>query len=78
MLTQLPKGITAIEVSAKISAIMGASDIQRLVDVRRRQVFLEDKLQPSASGCSRPNGPTRVGPQRFWMWPTTLRSSQTV
>ena len=33
---------------------------------------------PSASGCSRPNGPTREGPQRFCMRPSTLRSSSTV
>src|SRR4030081_1284343 len=33
---------------------------------------------PSAAGCSNPNGPTRVGPQRFCMCPTTFRSNQTV
>ena len=35
-------------------------------------------FSPSASGCSSPNGPTRCGPQRFCMWPTSLRSSQVV
>src|SRR5580658_7436446 len=35
-------------------------------------------LTPSASGCSRPKGPTRVGPQRFWMCAETFRSSQTL
>jgi hypothetical protein len=33
---------------------------------------------PSAMGCSNPNGPTREGPQRFCMWPTTFRSNHTV
>src|SRR5687767_921879 len=32
-------------------------------------------LIPSASGCSRPNGPTRFGPGRFWTRPRTLRST---
>src|SRR4051812_43266973 len=35
-------------------------------------------LIPSASGCSRPNGPTLVGPQRFWIRADTFRSSHTL
>src|SRR6266446_5884946 len=35
-------------------------------------------LTPSASGCKSPKGPTRVGPQRFWIRADTLRSSQTL
>ena len=30
---------------------------------------------PSASDCSVPQGPTRFGPMRFCMRPTTLRSN---
>src|SRR5581483_7441885 len=33
-------------------------------------------LMPSASDCSSPNGPTRVGPSRSWMRADTLRSAQ--
>ena len=36
---------------------------------------LRMNLMPSASGCNSPCGPTRYGPQRAWMWATTLRSS---
>ena len=35
-------------------------------------------MNPSATGCSKPKGPTRVGPQRFWMCADTLRSNQTL
>ena len=33
-------------------------------------------LAPSTSGCSRPKGPTRLGPQRFWMRPSELALQQ--
>ena len=39
---------------------------------------LKINFKPSASGCQMPNGPTRDGPHRFCMWPTTLRSSSVV
>src|ERR1035437_6043309 len=39
---------------------------------------LRKDFAPSTNGCKRPNGPTRQGPQRFWMRPTSLRSSSTV
>src|SRR3954470_7047027 len=35
-------------------------------------------LIPSANGCNRPNGPTLVGPQRFWIRADTFRSSHTL
>ena len=35
-------------------------------------------LIASATGCSRPNGPTRFGPRRTWMRPMIRRSSQTL
>ncbi len=31
-------------------------------------------LSPSAAGCSRPAGPTRLGPRRFCIQALTLRS----
>src|SRR5579871_1256985 len=76
--TQLPKGTTAIEVSAKINASIGAAMYNGLYTCGGVRSSLKINFKPSASGCSKPNGPTRVGPQRFWMWPTTFRSSQTV
>ena len=35
---------------------------------------LKASLTPSASDCRAPHGPTRFGPMRFCMRPTTLRS----
>ena len=32
----------------------------------------------SAIGCSRPHGPTRLGPMRNWMKPSTLRSMRII
>src|SRR5256714_933748 len=39
---------------------------------------LKNNLMPSASDWSNPNGPARLGPIRFCMSATTLRSSQIV
>src|SRR5579864_3736070 len=77
-LIQLPNGITAIEVIAKITAIIGAAMYRGLYTCGGVRSSLNKNLMPSAAGCNSPNGPTRVGPQRFCMRPTTLRSSQTV
>ena len=33
-------------------------------------------LSASATGCSRPNGPARLGPGRFCIRPMTRRSNQ--
>ena len=75
---QLPTGITAIEVRAHMTAIIGAAIYSGLYTCGGVRSSLNRNFTPSASGCSKPNGPTRVGPHRFCMWPTTLRSSQTV
>ena len=40
-------------------------DVERLGDVARDHVFLEDILAPSASGWSRPNGMPNSRPARF-------------
>jgi hypothetical protein len=37
-------------------------------------VSLTSSLRPSAKGCSRPNGPTRLGPMRICIAAITLRS----
>ena len=47
-------GITAIEISAKTTAIIGASDVERLIDVRRRQVFLEEELHAVGQRLQQP------------------------
>src|SRR5208282_3780398 len=75
---QLPMGMTEIEVSAKINAIIGAAMYSGLNTCGGVRSSLKINLAPSASGCSRPKGPTRVGPQRFWICADTLRSSQTL
>src|SRR5260370_24088453 len=71
-------GITAIEVRAKITAINGAAIYSGLYTCGGVRSSLKRNLMPSAAGCSSPNGPTRVGPQRFCMCPTTFRSNHTV
>ena len=62
---QLPTGISEIDVSAKINAIIGAAMYSGLYTCGGNRSSLKMNFTPSASGCSRPNGPTRVGPQRF-------------
>lgn len=38
---------------------------------------LATSLTPSTMVCSRPKGPTSLGPMRNWMWAATLRSAHT-
>src|ERR1700735_4146629 len=61
-----------------MTAISGAARNSGLYTCGGVKSSLNRNFRPSAAGCSRPKGPTREGPQRFCMWPTTLRSSQTV
>ena len=53
-------------------------DEHDLVHAQRDDVFLERQLEPSASGCSRPNGPARFGPGRCCIRPITRRSNQII
>ena len=70
--------MTEIVVNAHASAIIGArTKSERYTPVGIRS-SLRNNLMPSTSGCSKPKGPHGSGPQRFWMRPTTLRSSSTV
>jgi len=78
MMIVFPNGMTEIDVSAEDDGNQRSRHEERLVDVRGSQVFLEQELQSVGRRLQQANGPTRVGPQRFCMWPTTLRSSQTV
>ncbi len=39
---------------------------------------LSISLSASAMGCSRPCGPTRMGPRRTWKSASTLRSTSTM
>src|ERR1700751_5820599 len=74
----VPKGTTAIDVKAQITAIIGAAMKSGLYTWGGVRSSFRRNLMPSANGCSNPNGPTRGGPQRFCMGPTTFRWSQTV
>ena len=58
---QLPIGITAIEVSAKITAMIGAAIYSGLYTCGGVRSSLKRNLTPSASGCSSPNGPDTRG-----------------
>jgi hypothetical protein len=71
-------GMTAMEVSAVTSAMTGANKYKGLLAKGGVTSSLKINFKPSANGCQMPNGPTRVGPQRFCMWPTTLRSNKSV
>ena len=60
------------------AGIIGASTYQKRFTLSGMMSSLRMNFTPSAIGCNRPNGPTRVGPQRFWMRPISLRSSHTM
>ena len=78
MLMVLPNGMMEIETSASTTDKNGARIKRDLCTCGGVRSSFRMNLMPSASGCKSPNGPTRVGPHRFCMRPTTLRSSHTV
>src|SRR5215471_2919783 len=68
-------GRTAKEVSAVNVEMTGAiQKIERSASVGIMSSFSRS-LRASAMGCSRPCGPTRMGPRRTWKSASTLRST---
>jgi len=56
----------------------GRKQIQRAVDAGGDDVFLEEILCPVHQRLQQAEGSHAARPQRFWMRPTSLRSSSTV
>lgn len=67
-------GIGAQEIKAKARAMMGES-VNRIGDERVGLVVsFVINFRPSAMGCSRPRGPTKLGPLRSCIYPSSFRS----
>ncbi len=70
-----PNGITENARNAGIAERIGARKYTGLSASSGMTSSLKASFIPSASDCSVPHGPTRFGPMRFCMRPTTLRSN---
>ena len=68
------RGIGAHRISARERARIGVKINIRGEDVEGRIGSLINNLIPSAMGCRRPTGPTKLGPLRAWAYPNTFRS----
>ena len=68
--------MTENESSAGTRETIGAAIYRNLFECVGMTSSLKRNFRPSAMGCSRPNGPTRVGPGRIWTRAINLRSSQ--
>lgn len=69
-------GIGAQVVNARVNAMIGES-VNRIGDESVGFVgSFRISFMPSAIGCSRPKGPTRLGPLRSCMYPNSFRSSR--
>src|SRR3990172_6282181 len=71
-----PKGITANTTSVGMKMITGAAQKRSLSALRVVIASLSTSLRASATGCSRPAGPTRFGATPFCISATTRRSIQ--
>ena len=60
-------GTTAQAAIATVRVITGASTNRILSAPVGMMISLNTSLMPSAMGCSRPSGPTRLGPMRTCM-----------
>src|SRR6201991_5254817 len=72
--TSPPNGITENATNAGIVEITGAMKYTRLSAITGMMSSLNASFSPSARLCSQPPGPTRFGPGRCCIRPTTLRS----
>jgi len=72
------KGSTVKAVSPVIVEIMGANQKIALSASDGMMSSFSRSLSASASGCSSPCGPTRMGPSRTWKSASTLRSTSTM
>ena len=70
-----PNGTTAQAISAVRKVIIGAMRNSMPLALDGTIVSFSISLRPSAKGCSRPNGPTTLGPRRSWIDAQTLRST---
>ena len=70
------KGITAQPTMARMKVIIGARTKMTLLALVGMMVSLRNSLAPSAIGCSRPKGPTTLGPLRICIAAMTLRSAR--
>ncbi|MCY1555278.1 hypothetical protein D9M68_919220 [compost metagenome] len=69
-----PKGTATHAASAGMMAMIGPRRNSPLAAALGLMISLVSNLIASAIGCSRPNGPTRLGPRRTCMKPSSLRS----
>ena len=72
--TSGPNGTTAQAASAGMMVITGPRKNRPLLAAVGRMISLKISFTASAIGCSRPNGPTRLGPGRICDQPMALRS----
>ena len=68
-------GITAQASMASMKVSIGANRNRSLLAPVGTMVSLSSILSASAKGCSKPNGPTTLGPRRICMAAKTLRSA---
>jgi hypothetical protein len=69
-----PNGIATQAARAGMIAITGPSRNRPGLAAEGLMISLVSSLSASAIGCSRPSGPTRLGPWRTWIQPRNLRS----
>lgn len=69
-------GIGAQDVRASVSARIGDSVNRRGEDMVGFVASFVMSFSPSAIGCNRPKGPTRLGPFRCCIYPRSFRSSR--
>ena len=70
-----PTGTTAQAIMASEKVSIGASRNSTRLAPAGMTVSFIIILMASAKGCSRPNGPTTLGPRRSWIAASTLRSA---